>query len=355
MEQEIGRDYKAKKLFGLLVIVFILLSGCSQKPKRKVEHAFYFWQSNFTLTKEEFKYLKTLDVKKLYIRFFDVDWNPNQKIPVPVGDVQIETDSLNNIEIVPAVFITNRTLENMSDTLIQDLAGKILKKITDKLTLFKNLIVKELQLDCDWTGETRNKYFQLIKDIEKNSLQKNIEVTATIRLHQVKYFKLTGVPPVKRGMLMFYNMSPVSNFHTKNSIYDQRVAENYLVNFNQYPLPLDVALPAFSWGVLFRGNKIIALINDLNANELLKHKEFKRLDDTHYRAVKDIIFEGRYLKKLDTIRLEEITPEITKSAAELIAPKIKNDSLAVAIYHLNNELIKNYEPQDIQDCYSAFR
>jgi len=164
-----------KKLISAIVIISIFLFGCSQKPKRKVEHAFYFWQSNFTLTKEELKYLKTLDVKKLYIRFFDVDWNPIQRAAVPVGDVQIETDKLNNIEIVPAVFITNRTLENISDTLIQDLAGKIFKKITGKLTLFKNPVVRELQLDCDWTGETRNKYFQLIKDVEKNHCKKILQ------------------------------------------------------------------------------------------------------------------------------------------------------------------------------------
>ena len=344
-----------KRILLILFALSLILAGCSKKQVHTIDPAFYFWQSNFDLSPNELNYLKELNVHKLYVRFFDVDWNPYLKTPMPAGDVRIVTDSLKNIEIVPAVFITNRTLSNINDTSIQNLAEKIFEKITGKLNEFKNPEVKEFQLDCDWTKKTKYKYFNLIEDIKKLSAVKNISVTATIRLHQVKYFKLTGVPPVKRGMLMFYNMSDVLNFRTRNSIYDPEIAENYLTNFDEYPLQLDVVLPAFSWGVLFRGEKIISIMNDLTKDELLKDPGFKKIDDTHFRVMKNKIFEGRHLFKFDTIRLEEITPEITKSAAGLIAPQIRNGSLTVAIYHLNKKLIKNYEPKDIQNCFSAFR
>ncbi len=346
-----------KKIILLNFIIFswLISFNCSQKQNRKVIPAFYFWQTNFDLTKNETDYLNKLNVHKLYVKFFDVDWNALSKTPVPVGDLQIETNNVKGLEIVPTVFITNRTLENIKDPVVRELSFKIFNKITGKLAEFKDPVVKEVQLDCDWTAETKNKYFLIIEELEKLFKTKNISITATIRLHQVKYFKSTGVPPVKRGMLMFYNMSPVTDYRTKNSIFDAEAAKKYLTNFDIYPLPLDVALPAFSWGVLFSGDKIEALINDLTKKEIEKDSAFEKVDDTHFRSTKNQYFKGFYIKKFDMIRLETITPAITKSAAELISPKIKNDSLTVAIYHLNNGLIKNYEPQDIQSCYSVFR
>ncbi len=349
-------DYFLKKIIIQLFIFsqITLFISCSQKRDRKVEHAFYYWRSSFSLSSDDFEYLKELEVNKLYIRFFDVDWNQNSNSAVPVGDVSIETDSLGSIEIVPVVFITNRSLENINNSLIQDLASKIYRKITGKIGMFSNPDYREIQLDCDWTASTKDKYFNLIKYIEKLAATEKICLSATIRLHQIKYYRLTGVPPVKRGMLMFYNMTPVSDFRTKNSIYDEGAAKKYLINFNKYPLPLDVALPAFSWGVLFRRNNIIALINDLNKEQISKDSDFKQLDVIRYMAQKDKFFDGQFIKKYDILRLEIITPEITKGAAELIASKIENSNLTVAIYHLNKELEKNYGTKDIQDCYSAF-
>jgi hypothetical protein len=120
-------------------------------------------------------------------------------------------------------------------------------------------------------------------------------------------------------------------------------------------LPLDVVLPAFSWGALFRQDKLIALINDLNIGILSSDADFLKLDKTHFRVLKDKLFEGQVLKKLDMIRLEEISPEITKHSAGMIAPHIKNGSLTVAIYHLNKELEQNYKTKDIQNIFSVFR
>jgi hypothetical protein len=338
-----------------LIIVFLSsLISCSTNFHHKVEKAFYYWQGNFQLTKSDIKYLEDSDVKKLYVRFFDVDWNSEKNIPEPAGDVNIQTDSLQNIELVPCIFITNRTLISIKDTLVDSLSQNISKKIINILTNFKKSCIKEIQLDCDWTKGTKDKYFRLILGMKKILNDKNISITATIRLHQVKYFKVTGVPPIKRGMLMFYNMSPVSEIKTKNSIFNPDVAKKYLDNFDKYPLPLDVALPAFSWGALYRRDKIIALINNLTVEKISCNSDFQKLDKTHYMALKDEMFEGQFIKKYDSIRIEEITPETTKLAAGIITPYIKNDSLTVAIYHFNEELKKNYETKDLQNIFSVF-
>ena len=147
-------------------------------------------------------------------------------------------------------------------------SNNIYKKIVAKLNLFETHTTKEIQLDCDWTKTTREKYFNLIEQMKQLTEINKIEITTTIRLHQVKFFNKTGVPPIKRGMLMFYNMSDVSDNRTRNSIYDEGLAKKYLINFDKYPLDLDVVLPAFSWSCWFRNGKLKNLINNIKAKDL---------------------------------------------------------------------------------------
>ena len=197
--------------------VFLYTVSCSNNSNKEISRGVYFWKTNFSLSTSELSWIKETEIQKLYVRFFDVDWNSNLSMAVPVGDVTIETKKIDGVEIVPVVFITNRTLTNLPDSLITELSNNIYNKIFAKLDLFENPITKEIQLDCDWTETTREKYFNLIERIKQLTETSKVEITTTIRLHQVKFYEKTGVPPIKRGMLMFYNMSDVSEMRTINT------------------------------------------------------------------------------------------------------------------------------------------
>ncbi len=334
---------------------FLFATSCSNNPNKVITRGVYFWKTNFSLSTSEIMWLKETEIKKLYVRFFDVDWNPNLNIAVPVGDVTIETKKIDGVEIIPAVFITNRTLVNIPDSLISELSNNIYKKIFTKLSLFENRSTTEIQLDCDWNETTREKYFTLINQIKNVCAEKKIEVTATIRLHQIKFFNKTGVPPIKRGMLMFYNMSDVSDMKTRNSIYDEDVAKRYLTNFDKYPIDLDVVLPAFSWACLFRNGKLKNLINDIKAEELNRNNNFIKEDKNIFRAITETSINGNYILPRDYLRTEETGFSTTLSAAKLVAPHIKNKKINVSIYHLTGEVIKSYgtdEFKDIVDCFN---
>ena len=329
--------------------------SCSNNSSKEINRGVYFWKTNFSLSTEESRWLKETEIQKLYVRLFDVDWNPNINAAVPVGDAIIETKKIVGVEIIPVIFITNRTLTNLPDSLITELSNNIYKKIVAKLDLFENQTTKEIQLDCDWTETTRARYFELIDQIKKLSSKKNIEITATIRLHQVKFFSKTGVPPLKRGMLMFYNMSDVSDIRTKNSIFDKDIAKSYLVNFDKYPLELDVVLPAFSWSCWFRNGKLKNLINGVGVKDLEVSSSFVKEDKNIFRAIKECSLKGNYILSGDYLRTEEIDFNTTLGAAELIAPHIKNKKINISIYHFNGEVIKNYgkdQFKDIIDCFN---
>lgn len=329
--------------------------SCSKEKARNVTNGVYYWKTVFELNEKDKNWIEENEIRKIYTRFFDVDWDPTTKQAVPVGSLKILAEKITGVEIIPAIFITNRTFLNISDSSINDLASNIFKKIKSQASAFKQMEIKEIQMDCDWTEKTKNKYFMFINSFKLICKSENITVSATIRLHQIKYFEITGVPPVSRGSLMFYNMSSVTDPDTKNSIFNEEIARKYLVNFDRYPLKLDVILPAFSWGVIFSRNKIIGIINDVKFDELDNNDNFELLEGNTFKVVKNIFFHERYLKKNDQIRIEEITPETTQLAAELIAPYIINDSLVVSLYHLNKEVIKNYEEGDFQNIISVFR
>ena len=209
-------------------------------------------------------------------------------------------------------------------------------------------------MDCDWSTVTKDKYFHLINKLNELTDSEKVSVTTTIRLHQVKYFEKTGVPPVKRGTLMFYNMSDVSNIRTRNSIYDEDIAKRYLVNFDKYPLKLDVVLPAFSWGVLFKNKKISNLINGVTQKELTENDNYKSLGSGYYEAEKNNYLHGFFIGEKNIIRLEEIMPAKTISAAELISRYLKNDSIVVSIYHLNKGTAEKYGNEVWKDITSPF-
>jgi hypothetical protein len=332
-----------------IAVLLFFLSSCTSS-KKEITPAFYHWQTNFFLTQSEKDYLQNFSVKKLYVKFFDVDWNGKMQEPLPVAEVILDTTDLEKIEIIPTIFITNRSLKNYPLEKMDLLGRNILEKI---FSIKKN--VREIQIDCDWSETTEEKYFQLLRFFKKEIQTKNIQLSATIRLHQIKYFKRTGVPPVDRGMLMFYNVDNVKDYKTKNSILDLEVAKKYFFNFENYPLELDVVLPIFSWGVLYRGGGMMKLINNLRADDMADDLFFLRTDELHFEVIKSTYLHGRYLYEGDIIRLETVPLETLKMSAELLNSKIKNPNVTISFYHLDTTTIKHYPYENLEEVIDLFK
>ncbi len=332
-----------------IVCILFLTSSCTSKEKT-ITPAFYHWQTNFSLTPSEKDYLQEFPIQKLYVKFFDVDWNAAANQPFPMAEVIFDSTDWKNVEIIPTIFITNRSLKNYPLEKINDLGKNILEKI-----FYLKKEISEIQIDCDWSETTKEKYFQLLNFIKKEIAQKEIQLSATIRLHQIKYFERTGVPPVDRGMLMFYNVDDVKDPATKNSILDLEIAKQYIYNFEKYPLNLDVALPIFSWGVLFRGGKMIKLMAHLQAEDMADTNFFLQKDKTHFQIKKSTYLNGRYLYEDDVIRLETISQNTLVQTAKLLQPQISNSELTLSFYHLDTTTIKNHPYENLQDIIQAFK
>ena len=347
----------------LSTFLITCLTACSKAPSSVPQPAFYHWQTRLQLTGHEQCYLDSLGVTKLYVKFFDVDWDDISGQAVPHAAVEMDTTGLEDLEIVPTVFITNRTFLNLKPEEIPILADRIFEKIT---TLAQPLqsshpsILQSFQFDCDWTSETRDPFFILLEHFRevagKSSLiPHSLSLSATIRLHQFRYFDKTGVPPVDRGMLMCYNMGDLETWETENSILDPTLAKKYMIDGIRYPVPLDIALPLFHWGVLFRDGQLIKLINGLGEEDLQDPMRFMKIAPNRFQVRVSTYLQGYYLYEGDQLRLESVDADQLEVMVAYYNKLYKQPDLTVAFYHLDTGVIQSFPAGKLEKVLKHFQ
>ncbi|MEO6314863.1 MAG: hypothetical protein ABIU63_14915 [Chitinophagaceae bacterium] len=274
--------------------------ACRQRTKTV---SFYYWKTRFRLDSLEKQALFTNGVTRLYTRYFDVDLSPGDSAPHIVAPISFDTSSL-PASIVPVVYIKNRVLEQLDSTRTRQLATAIQQQVKD-ISRSVNISPREIQFDCDWTATTRDNYFMLLRQYKILTGQ---TISATIRLHQIKYSARTGIPPVDLGVLMYYNMGDI-NAGSSNSIYEKGIAARYAPSIKIYPLELDIALPIFAWSLQIRDGKVVKLLNKMSFLHFENDTNFTAVTANSY-AVKHACFHGGYyFKEQDKIKTEHVTAQ----------------------------------------------
>lgn len=321
------------------LFILLFLTGCSQKENH-VQRSFYFWKSGFNLSQNESDALDSLGVKKLYVKFFDVEWNGTA---LPVAQVQFTEKP--SLPVIPVVFITNETFERLEEAEVEQLAKKIMTLVSDLARLNKLNLFPEFQLDCDWTRGTKEKYFRLLRFIRKDSFIRGKKLSATIRLHQLKFLNQTGVPPVDNGLLMCYNMGNLKQPGIKNSILDINELKKYTSHLNKYPLPLDVGLPLFDWYVWFRQGKFKGLIQS---------QDLPGLQAIQTSFQHDTLINGRQFAGGDWIRYEGSRIEDLQLTARIIEKNISSTNFTVVLYHLDQYYLNKFSNHELEDIFHRF-
>jgi len=335
------------RFYLFLIVLLIQACGSNTAPK-DLARGFYYWKSSFKLTDTDKKLLDTCRITQLYIKAFDVDWDIKNKAPVLKAPVRFDEPPLQSIELIPTIFITNQTLKQILDADVKRLADFIqvqLKKVWQENNY------QEIQIDCDWTISTRQKYFRLLELLKQQNASKTL--SATIRLHQIKFAHKTGIPPVDKGMLMFYNMSDWKKPNIKNSIYDLNAASQYTATLSKYPLPLDVVLPIFRWAVFYRNNRFLTVVNKLDA-ATLNRQTFLRKDGNRYYVEKDTDAFGISLRKGDLIRAEEVAYEELLKGSKALSKQISTQKLTFAFYYLDTEITSHYSHEQLCQIFLSF-
>jgi hypothetical protein len=309
----------------------------------------------YSITGKEQEYLRTLRVNKLYVRFFDVTWDAERARAKPTATVRFIDSSYLRFRIIPVIFLGNEVLARLDTLAIGALAENMAGLVTQLREENRLPLPEELQLDCDWTAATRDRYFSLLTDIRRwldAHKQRPCQLSATIRLYQCKYRKVTGVPPVESGLLMCYNMGDLKNTRTRNSILETTELEKYTGQLSSYPLPLDVALPIFNWKVFFHEGRYAGLVESL-PTELLNNSAVLRSGNL-YTFRRDTSLNGYPFVTGDRLRDEQSEYEDLQATARVIARQLKSPPGNALLFHLDSSNLAKYTTDELENIFDHF-
>ena len=281
-------------LFSLLIAV-LMLTSCQQQSPMPQQNSVYYWRTEWHLDSVERDFLKQYDIQTVYCRYFDVVMRNDE--PMPNATISFAEPVDPSLNIVPTVYITEDCMHSEH----KGLAKKIVERIIQMNETNDVKHIKEIQIDCDYTGRSLKTYYQFLEDVRTTASQHNMRLSTTIRLHQLSM----EVPPADYGVLMLYNTGNPQKYAERNPILDIRDVMPYISKLDDYALPLAAAYPVFLWQRTIYG---VHVDHWVEADEILK--------------VKDVVEEKR--------------PELRRT---------------ILTYHLDKENIKRYTPETYETIY----
>jgi len=327
----------------LITSIFLFFLFSCTKEKLITNLSFYHWKTDFNLSKSQNETLTKLGVKKIYVKYFDIKYINSKAVPI----AEVNWKTIPQQTIVPVVYITTSVFSNLDSTKIIDLAKHTAIKIN---TLHPQQGFTEIQFDCDWTPSVKNKYFYFLTEIKTHF--ENIIISSTLRLYQYKYPKIAGVPPVDKCTLMYYNMGELYKINEPNSILNNKIGKQYL-GFNEYPKPIDIALPNFSWALVFRNSKFEKITTHFSKDNYKNEFLFEHDTLNKYWIIKDTVINNYYYRYGDNIRFESPSEIELKKAITLLTPEINQTETSIVFYDLNTNITQDYEK--INSIYNAFK
>lgn len=268
-----------------MVIGMISLWGCAnigngEKSDKTTGHfahrpanAVYHWKRVFNPNRYEKEFLKKHQVERMYLKFFDVgvdnlyDGKGNQPVPIATTIFKDPIRNIGDAEVVPVVFITVEALR-LDDPYCQ-LAERIVERVDD-MCWANHIAYEEIQLDCDWTRQTKEAFFELCRNVRMLLQEKQKGLSATIRLHQLR----DTLPDIDYGVLMLYNTESLQNPDVKNSILNSRVVKDYMLHVKA-DKHLDFAFPTYEWTLWFKDRKFMGILpaaGNMNVEGTLRHE-----------------------------------------------------------------------------------
>ena len=338
-----------------LLLLFALCTACSRNRKVHIEKAFYNWDGG-SFYGDNIKRVKRLGLKKLYFKVFEVDYSEVRgNFPVDKNH-PYNIEAYDSVEIIPTIYIRNEIFQFNDEKSLAKLADDIVY-LTNKYcgndgeNNKNGLGYSEIQIDCDWTKSTKDKYFYLLRKIKQLSRK---ELSCTLRLYPYAYPDAMGIPPVDKAMLMCYNLIKPLSQQQKNSILDVTELEKYLKRNIKYPLHLDLALPVFFWSQWYQNNRFVQLL-DMDCGSLSSFTTSTA--PMWYEVTKDTtIGYSNYLKAGDRIKCEEVDSTTLFKAIDLLSSRLQLEgTTTISLFSLSEGVLKKYSNEEFDAIYSRLR
>ena len=337
------------KSLTIILLALLALTSCNKKVDGVPDaaNAVYYWRTTLQFDSTERQFLTDHKIGKMYVRFFDVVLDESEDCE-PNATLQF-TDSIpDGVEVIPTVFITENCLKQNID----DLPSLIVKRVLQMCETNDIAGVKEMQIDCDWTKNSQNAYFNMLSKVRQLLEVNDMRLSVTIRLHQLNMTP----PPADYGVLMMYNTGDPTNRQCENPILGLKEVEPYLKYVDNYELPLCVAYPNFGWKLLFQGETFKSILYDADLNDTTL---YRRMTANNYMAISSRgIATGPGYEAVDThinpgdvVLVKEVPFALIKRVHDLLGEHRSNINNQVIFYDLKTENIKRYKPNEYETIY----
>ncbi|MEY4866214.1 MAG: hypothetical protein RLY64_468 [Bacteroidota bacterium] len=320
-------------IFRFLILSFFLYS-CNENNIGVIH-----WSTSFHNLSKEIRYSDSLSNRTAWmVRYFDVTWKNNKANPTAIASLP------KNLPLQSAaVFIQRQVLEKTPRSQIPQLSNQIVSLIQQMEIGHQK--AKEILIDFDWGKSTKENYFELIQQLKEKLPHKNI--SATVRLSQFANPRMYGVPPTDRGLLMMYQTGSL-NQPEKPLLWEKTEVQQYLKQSN-YPISLDVAIPAFSWSIIQRkvtikNKKNISIVFPSYLQELQTNKHFKQIEPNVFLCIQPHFFHGFFLLTDDRVKCEKVSENDLKWAMEEAKSIAKKDG--IVYLYLIEEASNGHYPAD---------
>lgn len=338
----------AKTLLFIALAVTTLFS-CNKghqdvpRPARSV----YYWRTVMQLDSAERDFLARNEVKKMYVRYFDVVVKDGKLMPN--ATLHFSEPVPDGLEIVPTVFI----MENCLDVDTTKLAKLLVNRLVQMSETNGVKGVKEVQVDFDWTGRTMMPYFDLLLRMRPLLKERGLGLSATIRLHQLSM----PPPPVDYGVLMMYNTGNAADYDCENPILDYKDAEPYLKNLADYDLPLCAAYPVFHWFLHYRSKEFKGTLYDVDLSDSTL---FYRTAPGKYLVIgsRDLPSGGSddalsaHIVAGDEVVLKQVPASTIIKVRDKLSTLRPGINQQVIIYDLDSKYINNYQYTDYEKVFN---
>ena len=310
---------KMKQVLKAIIVIVVAIFHISCNSNNQIDQtaekhtSIYHWKSTFELDSAELAFLQTHNIDRIYLKLFDVATEHNfldgTADIVPIATTKFVSAVPKGAEIVPVVYITIDALRAMEGR-EAEFANLIVERSVAMCNYNKLGKIRELQLDCDWTSTSKDVYCNLCKLVKESLQAKEMVLSITVRLHQLK----EAPPTADSGVLMLYNTGALTSPFTKNSILDIKNAKPFIKTL-KYPIPLNYAYPAFGWGVKFDGHEFVSIVaEDAKPTSENEHIRVERPTATEILEVKTLVEQhlgkpanGNILYHLDDSQLKNYT------------------------------------------------
>jgi len=379
----------------LILITSLIFLGFRNWGEEQFTRSFCYWKTSFNFDSTQLSRAKEMNVKHMFLRYFDVDWSESYGMAIPLGNLSdYEYQQNEFLPITPTIFITNTVFQKSNETQLNELASKISHRILKMNEVFASYsinhategIVKwdkdytepqrdsmqkleqmakekalaiwnnqnnEILIDCDWCGSTKNPFFTFLKLLQKQL--PTHKINCTLRLWQYKYKDLAGIPPVEKCLLMCYSTGNAKDYGQSNSIADIEEIKKYFTTV-EYPLMLDLALPIYSWAVVFRSGEFKGILSHASeSNFKTDTANFKFLGQNRYSFKADTVIGNFYIRYGDELRVEQLSVNDLETLASFLK---KNFSLKknsrVTFFAWDSIYLNHYGYEKLSKIYNRF-